>query len=819
MTATTDQSTARPGALPGRAEGIELLGELHGSGYRDGVALVRRADGQVVQLGPLMYALLEVADGRCDTSELASLLSERLGRIVDEEHVVRLAEKLAAQGLLAGTEHRAPPRRNPLLALRWKVLVTNPRVTRALTAPFTILFRPLLMWPIVACFVAVAWFVLLHKGVASATSQAFHRPTLLLLVFVLALLSAGFHELGHATACRYSGATPGGMGAGIYMVWPAFYTDVTDAYRLPRRDRLRVDLGGIYFNAVIAVVTTAVWLEWRVDALLLVVALQLLIMVKNLSPVIRSDGYHILADTTGIPDLYAHIGPTLRRLVPWRRRDPSALTGRARLLVTAWVLVVVPVLLSLMLGAIVLLPRLLTSAWDSGRGIVVGMPHESATSVLASILRLVALLLPVLGSALITQRIVRMGMHKGGAWSAGRPVRRTALVVCAAGAMCGSAWALWPAGQYQPVSANASGTLGSFVSLVASPQSAARPVAQPATVRLAPGTHLAVAMIPVGGATKRHPALFVIEGDHGHPAIAILSTSAPDPSRASGGSATPVTATTASTTTETTAAASTTTTSAAPSGSSGAPVQAVAFPFELPSAPGPGGTQAVAVGRKNGRVVYDVAYSLVTVSKGAPVTNTNAAYALASCKACTTVAVSFQVVLVVGRSAFIAPIDAAIALNSNCPACMTTAIADQIVVTLTSTPTKELAAKLESALQQLNALPSLGANGTPSAVAAQVAAVQQQIVSALNSSGQLANPIQTTTTATTTANSTTTPATTTTRTAPSTTTSQTSTASTTTSTTPPTTTEPTTTGTTATSTTTTTDTTSTTTGETTMTTG
>ena len=31
---------------------------------------------------------------------------------------------------------------------------------------------------------------------------------------------------------RYGGAEAGGMGAGIYIVWPAFYTDVTDAYRL-----------------------------------------------------------------------------------------------------------------------------------------------------------------------------------------------------------------------------------------------------------------------------------------------------------------------------------------------------------------------------------------------------------------------------------------------------------------------------------------------------------------------------------------------------------------------------------------------------------
>jgi putative peptide zinc metalloprotease protein len=125
------------------------------------------------------------------------------------------------------------------------------------------------------------------------------------------------------------------MGVGLYLVWPAFYTDVTDAYRLPRRDRLRADLAGLYFNAIVAVVTMAIWLVWRADALLLLVALQVLQMVKQLSPVIRADGYHILSDATGVPDLYTHIGPTLRRLLPRHRREPSALTGRARLLVTA----------------------------------------------------------------------------------------------------------------------------------------------------------------------------------------------------------------------------------------------------------------------------------------------------------------------------------------------------------------------------------------------------------------------------------------------------------------------------------------------------
>ena len=49
------------------------------------------------------------------------------------------------------------------------------------------------------------------------------------------------------------------MGTGLYLVWPAFYTDVTDSYRLGRGGRLRIDLGGLYFNAIVAVAMFGVW--------------------------------------------------------------------------------------------------------------------------------------------------------------------------------------------------------------------------------------------------------------------------------------------------------------------------------------------------------------------------------------------------------------------------------------------------------------------------------------------------------------------------------------------------------------------------------
>ena len=164
------------------------------------------------------------------------------------------------------------------------------------------------------------------------------------------------------------------------------------------------------------------------------------------------------------------------------------------------------------------------------------------------------------------------------------------------------------------------------------------------------------------------------------------------------------------------------------SSTSGSPVTtATTFPFKLPSKPGPHDSQALATNDTDGGIKYDVVYSMVTVKDGATVDETNSAYALASCKACTTVAVSFQLVLIVGQTKTITPINIAEALNVNCPSCVTTAIADQIVVTIKAQPSQELTMRLNAALQKLDGIAASGAGGSPSAIAAQVQAVQDEI--------------------------------------------------------------------------------------------
>src|SRR3954454_5163659 len=366
-------SPSRPDAtsrLPARADGVQLIGEMVGSGYRRPPALARRGDGQTIQLTPLLYQVLEAIDGRRTLDEVAAEVTERLGRTVSADNVRTLMERqLDPMGLLVKADGTQPQVRksNPLLALRLKYAVSDPQRTRRLTAPFARLFNPVVVVLVLAAFAGVSWWVFLQKGLASATYEAFDHPGLLLLVLAVTVVSAGFHEFGHAAAARRGGATPGVMGAGVYLVWPAFYTDVTDSYRLGRGGRVRTDLGGLYFNAIVAVAVAGVWWLTRYDALLLLVATQILQMVRQLAPLLRFDGYHVLADLTGVPDLSRRIGPTLTGLLPgrWRSPEATALKASARLVVSLWVLAVVPMLLFSLFCMVVTLPRIVGTALAS----------------------------------------------------------------------------------------------------------------------------------------------------------------------------------------------------------------------------------------------------------------------------------------------------------------------------------------------------------------------------------------------------------------------------------------------------------------------
>jgi putative peptide zinc metalloprotease protein len=438
--------------LPRLAAGIELLGELKDSGFAQPQSLIRRADGQVIQLSRLLYMVACLLDGTRGAEDIAAAVSADLGRTLTADQVRYLVTaKLVPLGIVAGHGGPTAPTASPLLALRARVTLL-PEAAACAAGTF---LRPLFRLPVIAAvivsIVALDFWIFTTHGLGPALSQLLNDPVDLVLVAGLSIVSALFHECGHAAGCRYGGARPGRIGAGLYLVWPSFFTNVTDSYRLSRAGRLRTDLGGLYFNMIFMLVLAACYTATRAEILLLVIAVTHLEMLEQLLPFVRFDGYFILSDLVGVPDLFNRVAPVLRGFLSrwpvgsrlrgssWRS-DPRAtgLRRGARIVITVWVLCVIP-LLAVILGYLVLhLPEVNRALWQSashaarlGGGALAGHRYAQAT---ADGLGLTLALLSIAGMLYVVWGLVRRAVAFGRRWSAGRPRRR--LIVVLAGVVC-----------------------------------------------------------------------------------------------------------------------------------------------------------------------------------------------------------------------------------------------------------------------------------------------------------------------------------------------------------------------------------------------
>jgi putative peptide zinc metalloprotease protein len=451
--------TVDPADPPRLADGIELLGELKDSGFAEPQSLIRRADGQVIQLSRLLSLVSCQLDGSRGPDDIARAVSGALGRTLTADQVRYLiTAKLAPLGIVAGQGAPALPTASPLLALRARVTLLPEAAACAAGTFLRPLFRLPVIVAVIASIAALDFWIFSTHGLGPALHQVLNDPVDLLLVAGLSIVSALFHECGHAAACRYGGARPGRIGAGLYLVWPSFFTNVTDAYRLSRAGRLRTDLGGLYFNLIFMLVLAGCYAATSAEILLLVIAVTHLEMLEQLLPFVRFDGYFILSDLVGVPDLFTRVAPVLRgclsrwpsvsgklggsgkHSVSGKHSDPHAtgLRRGARIVITAWVLCVIP-LLTLTLGYLLLhLPEVNRALWLSAShaahlaaGALAGHQYAAAA---ADAIGVALALASIGGSLYIAAGLARRAIAIGRRWSAGRPRRR--LVAVLVGAAC-----------------------------------------------------------------------------------------------------------------------------------------------------------------------------------------------------------------------------------------------------------------------------------------------------------------------------------------------------------------------------------------------
>jgi putative peptide zinc metalloprotease protein len=118
------------------------------------------------------------------------------------------------------------------------------------------------------------------------------------------------HEFGHGLSCKRFGGEVHEMGLLFLCLSPAMFCNVSDAWTLPNKwHRIVISFAGIYVELVIASIATFVW--WNTPsqpfvnnmALSLMVVCSVSTVVFNANPLMRYDGYYVMADWLEIPNL------------------------------------------------------------------------------------------------------------------------------------------------------------------------------------------------------------------------------------------------------------------------------------------------------------------------------------------------------------------------------------------------------------------------------------------------------------------------------------------------------------------------------------
>lgn len=295
---------------------------------------------EYVEVQDFEYRAVQLLDGRRSLKQILMELSEfqRETPVTLREfesfllrlsHSGLLLRDAAGEGLRLYRERLRESRRARAMrifnfvAIRVRGIDPDPWLTRTLQHA-SWLFSPGFVAAGGAMILAALALVLVEFPQLEANLPAlrtFATPGNLVWLAVAVALTKILHELGHALVCKRLGGECHDMGLLFLVFAPCLYCDVSDSWTMSRRShRMAISAAGIFVDMVSASVCT--WLWWLTNPgwlhtlclnVMLICSINTLLFNGN--PFLRYDGYFILSDLVGIPNLMQRAFSTLRRML------------------------------------------------------------------------------------------------------------------------------------------------------------------------------------------------------------------------------------------------------------------------------------------------------------------------------------------------------------------------------------------------------------------------------------------------------------------------------------------------------------------------
>ena len=318
--------------------------QIHRHHYRGELwyVLQDHLSGKVYRFTPIAYRVIGMMDGERSVQELWEKVSELYSDDAPSQfEMVQLLSSLYAADILlcdvpADTKELLLRSRKSEKSAR-KARYSNPFSFRfPLLDPDLFLERTM---PFVRFLYSMPGFLLCFFIIAAALVQAainwdaltinladrvLAKDNLYILWFVYPLVK-GMHELSHGYAVKRWGGEVHEMGIMVLVFVPIPYVDASSASVFPqRRQRLTVGVSGIAAELLFASIAMFIWVSAE-PGLLRAVAYNIILiggvstLLFNGNPLLRYDGYYILADLLDIPNLaqrsLQYIGYLINRYV------------------------------------------------------------------------------------------------------------------------------------------------------------------------------------------------------------------------------------------------------------------------------------------------------------------------------------------------------------------------------------------------------------------------------------------------------------------------------------------------------------------------
>ena len=294
------------------------------------------SSSQFFRVGLDEYHFFRSLDGRQTVASIiARLARDRSGETFTEHEALQMLRWLKDHHLLAVESDRATGRgeetqRTWASAVKW----INPLILRIpIGRPdhfFGMLAR--VLKPFLGWFGFFVWLCVVLAGAAQIGMEwgrfargftgIIARDNWLWLGLVWIGLKV-LHECGHGVFCRHFGARVREVGVIFILFMPLGYVDATASIGLAsRRRRIAVACAGMYVEFFVAAIAAIVWAS-RPDGPAATILHNVIVMGTvvtlffNANPLMRFDGYFILSDVLGIPNLAPRAKTWFTRAASW----------------------------------------------------------------------------------------------------------------------------------------------------------------------------------------------------------------------------------------------------------------------------------------------------------------------------------------------------------------------------------------------------------------------------------------------------------------------------------------------------------------------